>query len=323
MSHSDDGPASPRPLSPSSPSSASTVADMRSERREATADTNAAATNSDGKPAPTLHLDAHWPVHTREYTFTPLLHSPALAAWTRYRHYNVCMMAVMVGWGLLVFQPFLKGWGQVGLMIAFETLLILPVCFIECTRIDRNLFVRLVASFDWLWLIGNHIVANVMRMLIAKHQPSTTGAELAYLGCVYVVWLQASLYAFSLDALVGPSHRFRIVWMFVFILQVLQFYIQYQLARNDTLDLEICAMYCSTAQSLLSASMLNVMIFSSKYCLSLIRNPQCLMIIGPRCKLTVEGGEQTMAEEQQQRTEETLNPSLINEMQTLSSSAQL
>lgn len=82
-------------------------------------------------------------------------------------------------------------------------------------------------------------------------------------------------------------------------------------------------MYCSTAQSLLSASMLNVMIFSSKYCLSLIRHPQCLMIIGPRCKLTVEGGPQASAEEMQRRAEEALNESPLSELQTVSSSAQL
>ena len=233
-----------------------------------------------------LGVSADWNHHLQSFRFDPLLRSPFFYSLGQRREYYPVMAVTVLLWIMLVFQSVIGGWAQVSLVVALQFLLNLPIVLIELTRMDRRLLRRLLSTFEWWYLFLTYCVMQSMGLIRTLHNQTPPTADIVYFCVLNGMFLVSSVYTISMDCLVNSTARNKVIWLIIFIGSVGAVFIITRVDYHFEDDVKLCLVYCANAGSIESSCMLTVLAFAMKFLVNLIRRPQCLMILGPACKLT-------------------------------------
>lgn len=237
-------------------------------------------------PRPMLGVTADWNHHLQSFRFDPLLRSPFFYSLGQRREYYPVMALTVLVWIMLVFQSVIGGWAQVSIVVVLQFVLNLPILLIELTRMDRRLLWRLLCTFEWWYLCLTYFLMQSMSLIRTLHIQTPPAADIVYFGVLNSIFLIASIYTISMDCLVNSSARNKIIWLCIFITSVGAVFVITRMDYHFDEDVKLCLVYCANAGSIQSSCMLTVLAFALKFLVNLIRRPQCLMILGPACKLT-------------------------------------
>lgn len=233
--------------------------------------------------------------------FVPLVRSAALSRLARHPRYATLMVLSIVMQIAISIQPWLVGYALAIGSLLIDVCLALPVFLAESTRLDRVLLVRLLRSFEFWWMCGNHLIYLAMRFALIATGKTNSDALTGTPDVVAQVtsnlyWLAASLYCFSMDALVGVRARSKLVWLCGFSL-FLGFAMLERRLESDSNggDIRVCLIDCTTAKNVQSAALINIALYLLRFIIRIARNPRCMMMLGPVCVLQHQPSERVSA----------------------------
>lgn len=232
--------------------------------------------------------------------FVPLVRSAFLSRLARHHRYYLLMVASIALQIAISVQPWLTGYALAAVYLLIDLCCNLPVFLAESTRMDRALLWRLLRSFEWWWMTGNHLMYLAMRLALIATGRTDSDALMDTPDIVAQVtsnlfWLAASLYCFSMDSLVGVRARYKLVWLVGFSLFLCFAMVERRIQRSSDEalgDIRVCFIDCTTARNLQSAALINIALYMLRFIIRIARNPRCMMMLGPVCVLQLQQQQQ-------------------------------
>jgi hypothetical protein len=207
------------------------------------------------------------------FALQPLVATEGLFRVAHHRMYYPALLLVLfvafVGRSLV--QAIHASWLP-PLLDVIGVVFILMLGFISLTQVDRRLMRLLLRSFEYLWLLSNVLVFAMTLLFSNGVGVQSVVPTLA--------WSTMMLYAFSFDAIIGPTRFIKgcllslIVAFFCLILIMLHMH------ESSLSDNQVCVFfYCTSPASLCGASVTTSLIFALKYLACVLFRPARLLIL--------------------------------------------
>jgi hypothetical protein len=150
------------------------------------------------------------------------------------------------------------------------------VLTVECTHLDRTLLKAVLSCFEFWYLISQILVQTTVGLVtLSSDFDVLMWSQHLVVGCFL------NLYSCMLDAVILLPHRIKVALLLWRTLHIVGTYALIHYGRAGSVDHDFCAIgVCTNTRALRAACLLQILVFTCKYLVHMLRQPSRFVILG-------------------------------------------